>query len=213
MDINSFPKEERKVEYLLLHLGVPVKQLPPSKKHIRAANKAARELGIKVRRIKVGVASGEDERYLFRFPWYKRDDVVANHIAKSLIFAVNITFGPFGDEHESANILPIPYTTIRDINEISFKDLLDLEEERYHDLKTVTYPAMSIGSTTHIADVYVASAWKITSLLYENQYLFDAARFLKKVKIIFTFIQVNMMMYYITPRQNFGLVGNAHGWK
>ncbi|MBN1314346.1 MAG: hypothetical protein JXA42_02720 [Anaerolineales bacterium] len=177
MKFQELPIIERKVIYLILQIGMQKSKCSPSNRYLLEANKAAKKLDIKFNHIKV--RDSQSERYFFRFPWYKRDDEKANKIAESLIYAVNIVKGPIGDSYESAIIFPIPSILIKNVEEISSDILIKVEENRPYDLRVLEFPG-SIGSFSSILDYNMALAWKITPLIYSNDNLFNAARYLKE---------------------------------
>jgi len=177
ISIDKLPSNERKVIYLLLLLGYS--DLSRSK-HQAILNKAAKQLGITLSRIKINTCSSSIYRFIFRFPRFKRDDVLANRIAEAIIYAANITYGPLIEFHESGLSFPIPSNLIRNSAEVDFDTLVDLEENRSLDLKILQFPTTSIGSTIFIDDVRVTAAWKITNLLFSRGNFLDAARYLKE---------------------------------
>jgi hypothetical protein len=181
-DDYSLPPAERKVEYLLLHLGVPIEQHPPSNKHVSSSKRAALHMGIRLQRISLDHerASRTTDRYMFRFPYFRRDDEAAVWIAESVIYAANITCHPFGDPHEPALVLPIPADMCKDIAKLAVPDLYDLEERRVPELRSVEYPGGSIGSITRMVDRCVSAAWRAAIALFDREDLHTSARFLKE---------------------------------
>lgn len=179
MNINEHPNNERKVVYLLLLLGYPYSDFSRSK-HKAISNKTATQLGIKLSQLKINTRNSSMDRYIFRFPRYKRDDVLANKIAEALIYATNITYGPLGEYHEAGLSFPIPLNLIRNNTEVELSMLTDLEENRSWDLRIFQFPTTSIGSAIFIDDGNIAAAWKITNLLYTRRNFLNAARYLKE---------------------------------
>jgi len=181
-DEYSLPPAEKKVEYLLLHLGVPSPQHPPSTKHVSSSNRAANHMGIKLQRISLDYEKGSHttHRYMFRFPYFRRDDKAAVWIAESVIYATNITCHPFGDPHEPAFVLPIPSAMSKDIANLTVRDLIDLEERRAPLLRSVEYPRLSIGAVTQMIDQCVSAAWTAAIALFDRECFHRAARFLKE---------------------------------
>jgi len=180
IDLEDLPRSERKVQYLLLQLGVPERQYPASTKHIAASKLAARSMGIKLSRVRfAGSSQAGPSRYMFRFPWYKRDDNLANRIAESVIYAANITCYPFGDSHEPALVLPIPAEMTKDPSRLALGDIIEVERLRPPQLQTVEYPDISIGSVTLLPDTCATAAWKAAPVLFKREEFHKAARFLK----------------------------------
>lgn len=175
-------QEGNKVSYLLLHLAVPLDTLPPSTRHLKIAKKAANSLGIKLSTIlvedEINKGSGI-QRYLFRYPYYRKSDKAASQFANTVLLAASITFGPFLDDRDDLSSFRIPQELIRNRNKVYLGELIQVEETRKWDKRITEFPATLIGSSTRFSHIEVERAWMLTPLLFENQQLRHAFRFLK----------------------------------
>ncbi len=172
--------KKNKVWYLLLQLGVPVPFNDKSiKRHLRIVRKECKNLKVFIRAILIN--HGENYgRYLFRFPYYKKNDMSAVKFAESFLYGLTYLHGPIIDSDHDSLILCIPDNIIRGRNEISNSELIEFEESRDFEDRTLDFPHSTIGSyyTTSVS-IYEA-AWRIVSVLFKNNNLFEATRYIKR---------------------------------
>jgi hypothetical protein len=171
-----------KVVYVLLHLGVPTNEIPPSRGHIIEANKTANSINIHIVRLPVikesEVMTSPNQRYFIRFPWYRRNDNDAIRIAECVLYGVAISFGPFGNPDLSDPIAILPASVIRGQKEVSFEELVEIEKSKGYHERMFDFPTQAFGAA-FISKFRVEVAWKAARALYHDQKLFEAARFLK----------------------------------
>jgi len=171
------PPDEQRVGYLVLDLGVPGHQHPPTREHLVEANRAARTLGIKVRRVSMDPDHASIDRYVFHFPRYRRNDGQAGRIGESLAYAVDLTCGPFRDPQHSATVFPIPSVLLSSKGALTTRRLIELEESREPHLRTLDFPALALSATVGFVAQHVATAWRATPAIYSSDRLHNAARF------------------------------------
>lgn len=173
--------EGRRVSYLLLHLGVP-SNYPPTTKHFRVAKKAASSIGILLSTIDIVSEKNNRSgisRYLFRFPYYRRDDKLASLFADTILIAASVAFGPFLDEHNDLSCFRIPMNLIRGRKKVYLGELAQLEEKRPWNERITEFPINIIGSSTGFIDDDVEMTWKLTTIAYNDEKYLHAFRFLK----------------------------------
>ena len=176
----KFPRAERKVQYLLLHLGAPYNQHPPFRGHVKAFKASGKEMGVIVEKVALAKegAGPSSPRYCFRFPRYTRNDHSAVHIGESILYAANVTCGPIGDPEEPASVFPVPEELYHDLSTATSADLIDLETSRSPDLRSVDFPGLSLGSTSHHGGRCVTAAWIAAPVLNSREEVFRSARYL-----------------------------------
>ena len=173
--------------YLLLHLGVPSSRSPVSSagqlQAVRSARRAGKELGIRVWPSRVFWPGKEGHyRYFFRFPRYRRDDVQATHVAEAVLFAVTLTHGPFMDTYAMTSVFRVPSELVRDAGSVPIDWLIQIEEERAPDDRTLAFPATKLDAATFMASYHIDAAWKITPVLVRDAALHQATQMLKASK-------------------------------
>ena len=123
--------ESNKVCYLILHLGVPVGGSSSSVLSMFVENKIAKQLGIKVFTVRATLGSNDTAhgipRYFIRFPYFRRNDVLASHIADSLLVAASVTFGPFMDESDDVSVFRIPHELVKKRDSIAIGEIFQIE--------------------------------------------------------------------------------------
>jgi hypothetical protein len=156
------------------------RESPRFKKCVRAAKKAGQAIGIKVWPVSI---TWDDDcgtfRYMFRFPRYKREDKQALQIAESLLFAISLVHGPDIEGYEPALVFRVPAAIVRNAESIPLDKLVQVEEAREPPHRTLVFPAQTLGITFQIPDFSVNTAWKVMPVLYCDETLSRAARFLK----------------------------------
>lgn len=171
-----------KVSYLLLHLSAPSDFYPPSTNHLRTAKRAANDLGIKLSTIVVeaekSMGPGQS-RYLFHFPYYRRNDKLASRFADTVLIAASVIHGPFLDRKDDLSSFRIPMNLIRNRKNVYLGELIQVEEARQWSERITEFPTSIIGSSTQFSPYSVETAWKLTPLLFNNEKFLHAFRFLK----------------------------------
>ena len=171
-----------KVSYLLLHLGVPVAYSLTSGKHLVAAKKAAKTLGIQLSTISVEIDNKNPSfpRYLFHFPYFQRNDELASRFADTVLIVASVTYGPFLDDKDDVSVFRIPMSLIGNRKSIHLGELIQLEESRAWEDKIADFDTVSlIGSEVQFSDRAVEMAWELTPLLFKDDRFLRAFRFLK----------------------------------
>lgn len=190
--------------YLLLHLAVPVNSYPPSTAHLKVAKKVAHSLGIKLNTITINVESNKSSygtgRYLFHFPYFRRDDQLATRFADAILIAASVTFGPFLGENDVISCFRVPKDLIKDREEIYLGELVQSEETRSWNERLTDFPALLLGSSSSLSDYSVELAWKLTPLLFSSDDFLRA----------YSFIKTSQENFYVWPGQFDEVVDNAH---
>ena len=109
--IQTIARAERQVWYLILHYGVPsFYEGETIDQHFHIVEKACQSVRITMAPLDMTFQKrGEpSKRYMFRFPWYKRDDLQALRVTEAFEFGFAITGGPFIDPYRDGYFLPIP---------------------------------------------------------------------------------------------------------
>jgi len=150
-------------------------------RHLISAKKACKEIGLILSTIP---ASSEDRshpypRYFFRFPYYKRDDQRAHHIAEIILHTAWIACGPLGAPNDTAPIVRIPRMLIERGQTIRLNDLAKLEMSREWSERTLYFPYETIGSYTTFSTDRVEWVWNNVPAMVKNEHLARAVRFLK----------------------------------
>jgi hypothetical protein len=176
-------KDSDKVCYLLLHLAVPSIFTPSLTKHLSIAKKAANSLGIKLSTITIDIENNRDTkpiRYLFRFPYYLRDDEFASRFAETILIIASITFGVFLDDKDNVSTFRIPMELIKNRKSVYLEELVQIEEARlWEDRITAFSPESLIGSTAQFPNDAIEMAWNLAPLLLKDNRYHRAFRFLK----------------------------------
>jgi len=69
---------------------------------------------------------------------------------------------------------------VSDRDHISVDDLVSLEEARDAQNRMVSFPNVTIATTISISSDRVEAAWRVASITFNNEPLFEATRFLKR---------------------------------
>jgi hypothetical protein len=178
-------KDGNQVAYLLLHVHLPSYISPvPSVHHldgVKSAQRVGKVLGFKIWPIRLTWSHDSCvglHRYLFRFPRYQRDDQRAQQIAECFLHGLALTFGPFMGPNEVASVFRVPADLVRKSHTVSGDMLVQVEEARSYGARTLEFPH-TLGSSISISEDYFDEAWKITPVLFQNEVLYRAVRFLK----------------------------------
>ena len=200
------PPNERRVGYLVLDLGVPGNQYPPTREHVVEANRAAKLLGIKVRRLALDASSASIDRYVFHFPRYLRSDLQASRIGESLAYSVDLTCGPFRDPQHVSTVFPIPSILLSSNVLLTARDLIELEETREPRFRTLDFPSLALSTTIGFGATRVAAAWRATPPIYADDRLHNAARFFRDSQEHFFVYpgQYEQVLYGDTPQAQSG---------
>jgi hypothetical protein len=182
MTINTTASTERQVWYLILHYGLPLAYAGETiDQHFRIVEKACRSVRITVALLDMTFQKHRQlsKRYVFRFPWYKRDDLQALRVAEAFECGFSIAGVPLIDPDHDGYFLPIPRALVTPGGSISFETLVDLEEKRDWKERTVRNPYSAIETISSTTTEPYETAWRLLPLLLKREDLFDAARFWK----------------------------------
>jgi len=174
-----------------------------SGKHLSAAKKAAKAVGIQLSAIslEIGNKNPSLRRYLFHFPYFRRNDELASRFADTVLIVASITHGPFLDNGNDVSTFRIPMSLIGKRKKVQIRELFQLEESRPWEERIAEFSADSIiGSVAWFSDRAVEMAWSLTPLLLMNDKFLRAFRFLK----------TSQDNFYVWPRQIDDAVENAH---
>jgi len=177
--------KENQVWYLLLHFGVPCSYSSDIiKDHLRIAQKSCKKVSVTVNTLQTAFRKSKHQpmRYIFRFPRYERDDQRAIHVAEAFIFGFAVTGGPFIERDHDGYVLPIPRQLLEHGDVIDLEDLIELEETRPWDERTIDHPHSTICTSSSTSKEPYEVAWRLLPLLLQREDLFDAVRFLKASK-------------------------------
>jgi len=180
-DIQPPVPDTNRVCYLLLHLGVPSHFYVPLKTPLIAAKRAGKAIGIIIWPICLTSKDNKEVhvRYLFRFPYWRRDDKCAFRIGESFLFAVSAIFGPLTAFKEMVSVFRIPQLLVLDKKKLLIDELIQLEESRLDSERFIAIPDITFSTTMYISHFNVEAAWKITPILLKYEALYLAVRFLK----------------------------------
>lgn len=175
-------KKENRVWYLMLFHSVPLNYGEDSTHHFRVASRECKKIGVIIRRLYVHWREKDDfnGRYLFRFRYYKRDDAAAIRFGESFLYALSLVGGASFMEYDDTLVLRVPDAIVSGRNNISIDDLVALEESRPVQDKMMAYPYAALGRVGHTASYRFEAAWRIASVTFNNQPLFEATRFIKR---------------------------------
>lgn len=180
MELEAPVPDGNAVAYLLLHLGVPGNEYPPSDVHARAVAEAEKELLMKVKEMPlVGKQKGWNlVRYVFRFPYYKRRDDRAAQVAEAVLYGVCAVFPALIDVAQEPYILRIPKPLILGRSALVEKELLQLVGSRRDKEQIEEYTPDGICISASTASQTIASAWRLAPILDRNKCLMRAVRYL-----------------------------------
>jgi hypothetical protein len=169
-----------RVCYLLLQLGCPPLRPGTANKHLSIARRTAKYLSIRLWPVDLradgyGMA---DLRYFFRFPWYKKNDSNAIHIAEAILYTASTICGPFMDTNEEAVVLRVPKELVKDQEAVSLDALIQLEASRDWSDRVTINATYAIGTATRFAEIHFEDFWRLVPYVYASAKLFDAVRFL-----------------------------------
>ncbi len=180
---------------------------PPSIKRLRgvtSANKAGKDLGIKVWPVRLTWKNSQGYfRYLFRFPRYRRDDKQAIRIAESVLYAMSLVSGPIfnmfmGTRETASVVFRIPAGLARDTDSIPIDKLVQVEEARAFGDRSLDFPAGTLSTVTSTHHSDIDAAWKIAPIIFQDEALYRAVRFLK----------TSQDDFYVWPGQTAGVIDN-----
>lgn len=171
----SDSNSEKKSIYLLLRLGYPEKEFDRTMEHINSYKKTEALLGITIEKVIVENLN----RYAFYFRNFLQNDEKANHIGEVIQYSANFVFGPVGNDFNGVTVFPIPRFLYKRNHKINLQELIDLEYDKFPCERHIIDPSFSIGSVMYISDSEMASAWRLVPILYKNDHIFQAMRYLK----------------------------------
>ena len=181
----SAHKRNDLVWYLLLHQGVGVEyafegsRTDALERHVRSVNDMCHTLGITivVAELIQSKKRQVQERYLFCFSDFVRNDGLAVRVAEAYEFAMGICAYPVWGPMDDGCVLRIPKNMVPSDHKISLNALVDLEKGRKGEDRTLEHPDYQLscccGSTLAREEV----AWHLASLLLVREDLLRACRF------------------------------------
>jgi len=176
---------KNRVCYLLLQVHVPSTHNPPKSdsilQSITVAKKVGKKIGIIVFPVKLKYKSNNksDYRFVFRFPWYKRNDEFAFKLSEAFFLGLSISFGPWMDPNETISAYCFPSELI--ISEILLlDDLINFENSLPYPERSIEFPHSLFGHSFTTSESRINVAWELTPVILENTSLRRAAQFLVK---------------------------------
>ena len=173
---------ERRVWYLLLLLGFPVRTSGrETSAHLRCVRGICKPIGVKIRRLLVNRPQHHDMdgRYLFRFLRYRRDDLAAIRLAESFLYGLSLAHGPMiGPDHDSL-VLRVPDTLVSEQDAVWLEELAALEESRPPEDRMLNFPKLTLERVRSTTMDSFEAAWRIAGATFTDNQLFEATRFLK----------------------------------
>ena len=171
---------EKKVFYLILHIGQAIYALdfdidiPDNKnafrKQSQAALKAAKALGIELRIVPLlseKQKNYEQYRYLFRFPRFERNNLKAQKIAESFVFAIELLHGPIVDYYKTSMVSTVPAAYVRN-TEVFYSEELNSFSQEF----------VSLFAAMFLPWWIIELAWKITPVIFLEEHIHRAVTFL-----------------------------------
>jgi hypothetical protein len=200
---------ERRVWYLVLHIGVPCRPVDRGfRRHMRRVRDAVRQAGVMIRCVEIcdnpTRPMWKHPHYLFRFLRFRRDDSAATRLAESFLYALALTSAPVIEPDEEALTLRVPDSMVRNRDTVSLDALIKVEAARAPEEISIAFPHVALATVASTTEERFEAAWRIGSLVFRDQQLFEAARFLKASRDDF-FVspgEVNEVVYgdEIVPR-------------
>lgn len=175
--------DDDKVYYLLLHLAVPSLFTSNLSKHINIAKQAASNLNIKLSTLTILTDSNvgpNSIRYLFRFPYYRRNDEFAARFADTFLMIASVTFGVFLDDEYDVSVFRVPANLIKNRESVFLGELVQIDKARSRMDRIAEFSSETlIGSAGQFSAEAIEAAWRFTPLLLKNESFHRAYRFLK----------------------------------
>ena len=176
--------DERRVWYMMLQIGTPVPTygVDPTR-HIRLVQRELKTLRIvKIRCVSLeyGSDSNFNERYLFRFTRYKRNDAAATRLAEAFAYGMSLVHGPMLENHHDSLLMRVPGSMLDSAASVRLEDLVKIEHSRPPTDRSLTFPETTLCSVSSTTSDRHEAAWRIAALTFNDEALFDATRFLKR---------------------------------
>ncbi len=200
---------DEKLIYLLQNLGAPEKKVIESFSYHEIIKKAEKSFGIQINHQPIGqkeAAEGAANRFFFHFPEYYCDEKKATHIGESVLLGIEISFGHFDALFSPDPIYAFPSSLFEQKGFITVDELIGYEESKPYGQRVVEFPR-ELLSAQWIFEIYIKAAWKIATVLFENQSLFNGANFLKS----------SQERFFVWPGQYDEVIGDTSvaraGWE
>lgn len=138
-------------------------------------------MGVRLQRVSVlgRPAHTPNQRYFFRFPRGRPDHAAAIQVAESLLYGLNISFGPFGDPDTFDRVYALPASMVKGTTPIELGTLIEFEEAKPPQSRTLEFPGLVLGSASFIESHRMAVAWKASRVFFHSHRHREAGRFLK----------------------------------
>ncbi|MFW6118903.1 MAG: hypothetical protein ACOC7S_01055 [Planctomycetota bacterium] len=120
--------------------------------------------------------------YLFRFDKFPRDDRKATRLAESFVYGVTLMLFPLVERGEDVLTFRVPHALVAGTDTVPAADLVDLEERRPWEERTLDFPHQQLGYGAYSAAEVLAAGWRIAALAIREERLFRALRFLNASK-------------------------------
>lgn len=198
MNMNNF--DEKKVWYLILHIGGP--DLSPKqiktftvyrktkagrmKTHTitpqnvkRTAKRSARAVGIYLSLLPVMRGRSQFDvswRFFFRFQRFKRDDQLAQKFAESLIYSAEFLHGPLINQDQPIFAFRVPASVMQSSSPLTFEQLEEVERVRPYEERRLPF-TYSLGSACFLLEYKIEAAWRIAPIVFQNENLRRALAF------------------------------------
>ncbi len=180
-------KTTNKVCYLLLNIGASAwdsrvadsegnEKIFSQKDQVQVAKKSCRKMGVKVEFIEIRDKEKNfdtQKRFVLRMPYFRKDDVKITKIIESFVFSLELFIGPsyVGNTHYC-----FPAELVHNGSYILASDLVALEERKRFYERISSSDLLSFGISGGQSD-YI-NAWKFSSVVFSEENLFNAVRFL-----------------------------------
>jgi len=172
--------DETRVQYLLLHLGVPSAIQPEGKGPLHEAKQAAASCGFVLRTVRVATTEYDSGmlQYLFRDPDHSRVDAEATRFAEDFLYSASAIYGPRLLADADSVIFRIPSEFIGRKKKLQSEHLVAIDGLRDRDDSCISFPGITLGPVGYIPAQIVEAAWRMVPALYQNENLHRAAVFL-----------------------------------
>ena len=95
-----------------------------------------------------------------------------------MLYAVDLVASPTSVPTEPARIVPFPHSEFDGLGDEPLSKLIELERERAPSERTLDFPLAAIGRAVYHTRIRTAAAWMITPILFKQENLARAARYL-----------------------------------
>ena len=120
------------------------------------------------------------QRYVFRFPDYRRDDSAAEAVADALLHAVSILVGPIAELCEPPLVFLLPMALVRARRTLTYQELIKLDQSTEPWKTIAIFGLLTVfRQAWGFSDARVEMAWRIAAVTVHDEKLRRAVWFLK----------------------------------